>query len=177
MWCMRHGVGCAGNATKEHEELGYMSHDGTATVSFHWLPRFADHEPFETPPLGAVDDRTGRLRFNQTLHDVLEAIETHAGGRQSLIVLGSQIFDILKAPLSDYQTNLRLLVAALQNVGSPVCVHMYLCAFFWHTTPLVCPCFCSHLVLAHHRTWSWHTTALCLGTPLHLALPVVSNHP
>ena len=136
---MRHGVGRAGNATKEHEELGYMSDDGTATVSFHWLPRFADHEPFETPPLGAVDHRTGRLRFNHTLDDLLEAIATHAGGRQSLIVLGSQIFDILKAPLSDYEANLRLLVAALQNVGCPVCVRIYLLVLAHH-------CICTYLL-------------------------------
>lgn len=109
----------AGKPTKEHEELAYMAADGAARVAFHWMPRFADHVLFENPPLGAVDDRTGRLRFNQTLLDLLEAIETQAPGPHSVIVLGTQIFDILKAPMADYESNLGLLVQALEQVSCP----------------------------------------------------------
>lgn len=97
-----------------------MAADGAARVAFHWMPRFADHVLFENPPLGAVDDRTGRLRFNQTLLDLLEAIETQAPGPHSVIVLGTQIFDILKAPMADYESNLGLLVQALEQVEGTV---------------------------------------------------------
>ena len=109
------------NATKEHEDLSYSSggRDG-ARVGFHWFARFADHTPFEQPPLGPVDDRTGRLVFNHTLVALLDAISTEAPGADSVIVLGSQIFDILKAPLADYERNMRLLIDALAQVPGTV---------------------------------------------------------
>ena len=79
-------------------------------VAFHWFARFADHVHFTDPPLGRVDDRTGRLAFNTTLTDLLHSIGTEADSPDSIIVLGSQIFDILKAPLADYASNLALLI-------------------------------------------------------------------
>ena len=79
-------------------------------VAFHWFARFADHVHFTDPPLGRVDDRTGRLAFNTTLTDLLHSIGTEADSPDSILVLGSQIFDILKAPLADYASNLALLI-------------------------------------------------------------------
>lgn len=106
------------NATKEHEEMAFAS--GGARVVFHWLARFADHEPFVNPPLGAVDDRTGRLAFNRTLVDLVAAIREEAPGADSVVVVGTQIFDILKAPLDDYAANLGLLLHALEQVEATV---------------------------------------------------------
>jgi len=99
-----------GNASKEHEDLGYAAEDSGVRVAFHWFARFADHVLFTDPPLGRVDDRTGRLAFNTTLTDLLHSIGTEADSPDSIVVLGSQIFDILKAPLADYASNLALLI-------------------------------------------------------------------
>ena len=107
-----------GNATKEHEDLAFAGGKGGARVAFHWFARFADHVLFADPPLGRVDDRTGRLAYNTTLTDLLESIAQVAHSPHSIIVLGSQIFDILKAPLGDYRTNLALLI---QHVIPHVC--------------------------------------------------------
>lgn len=108
------------NATKEHEDLGYAAGEEGARLGFHWFARFADHVPFDNPPLRHVDDRTGRLSFNQTLIDLVDAILKEASDPDSVLVIGSQIFDILKAPMSDYETNLRLLVQSLQQVSGTV---------------------------------------------------------
>jgi hypothetical protein len=122
-------------ATREHEDL---VHAGPPRVAFHWFARFADHVPFENPPLGPVDDRTGRLRFNASLTALADALAVEraaaaaatseaasaeagalpGGGDEGdvVVVVGTQIFDVLKAPLADYRDNLGRLVAAMREM-------------------------------------------------------------
>ena len=141
-----------GNATKEHEDLAFAGGKGGARVAFHWFARFADHVLFADPPLGRVDDRTGRLAYNTTLTDLLESIAQVAHSPHSIIVLGSQIFDILKAPLGDYRANLALLI---QHVIPHVCA----------PTPPSHERRASHCILV----------AGCVLHSLHVAFPFLSS--
>jgi len=177
----------AGNATKEHEDLGFVSADGRVRLGFHWLPRFADHTPFQQPPLGRVDDRTGRLAFNNTLTDLLHALRAEAAHPDSVVVMGTQIFDILKAPLADYASNLALLVDhVVAQVPPPTPPTCFMCL------PVSCPCVSSlapaALCLDELATWPpcllaslppcvRVSTACCLHTPHHQLTPLLQQPP